>query len=1029
MRPIPFRELILRMFTELESSGTIFSFHEDQFYRKEDERTLSIFSQTCASPIGPAAGPHTQLAQNIIVSYLAGGRFMELKTVQKLDTLEIGKPCIDARDEGYNVEWSSEFTLEKSFDEYLKAWFALHLLESWMDMPQGDAPSFIFNMSVGYDLEGIRTEKMQHFIDSMIDASSHELFGRYSRDLNDLAAELGLKEVGRVSPCISPSVTLSTMHGCPPKEIEAICMYMLSEKNLDTFVKLNPTLLGYDRVRGILDSLGYDYLHLRRESFDHDLQYADAIEMLMRLSAKADSCGRSFGVKLSNTLGSVNDQGELPGDEMYMSGRALFPLTVTLAADLSEAFNGQLPFSYSGGANSENVSRLFDAGIRPITAATELLKPSGYLRMTDMAAACDEAEKGWSSSIVDVKALRTLAEDALVSGLYRKEYRGDGRITAGEKLPRYDCYIAPCVAACPIRQDVPEYLYLAGQGLFDEALELIYQKNPLPHIMGYICDHQCMYNCTRIDYEGAVQIRELKRISAEKGYEAYRASWIDQDASELKAAVIGAGPAGLSAAYFLALSGFNVTVFERESSAGGIVQHVIPDFRFPQEAIDADVSFIESLGVTFSFNADPDNLGVQDLKDRGFSYLIYAVGAEKGSELRLEKNTGKMTGSLAFLRSFRKKKAVSLGEHAVIVGGGNTAMDSARAAAAVPGVKTVTVVYRRTLKQMPADLEEYDNALKDGVVFTFLTNPVSLDGNTLTCRVMELGDPDESGRPMPVETSETFTLPCDTLITAVGETVNSEMLSAYGIPVNERGWADTDPETLETKLKHVYLIGDAQSGPSTVVRSAAAARKAYEHILDTVLGPEKEDEQEEEEFSKEDIEDMRDAELSFFSELRAKKRGRKPQLQRGDMEDEALAAYEASRCLECSYLCNKCVDVCPNRANAAVDVRVLEHFQDPYQIIHIDAFCNECGNCAVFCPWEGKPYTDKFTVFSLIDDFRNSANSGFFLDGEMLHIRDGEKELECRTNEISDADIGESNRLLILHIISSYKYLLTETGL
>ena len=220
-----------------------------------------IFSSAAANPVGPAAGPHTQLAQNIIAAWLAGGRYFELKTVQKLDALVIDKPCIDAADEGYNVEWSTELSLDQAYDEYLKAWMPC----TSSRRSSGQAPgSFLFNMSVGYDLDGIRTEKMDRFIGRLMDSSREPLFDRYREELAQLAADPGLlkgtpwqamrrsgpRSSRRASrPGICASVTLSTMHGCPPGEIESICSYMLKEKKLDTLVKLNPTLLGYERAR------------------------------------------------------------------------------------------------------------------------------------------------------------------------------------------------------------------------------------------------------------------------------------------------------------------------------------------------------------------------------------------------------------------------------------------------------------------------------------------------------------------------------------------------------------------------------------------------------------------------------------------------------------------------------------------------------------------------------------------------------------------------------------------------------------
>ena len=238
MRPVPFEELVERIFSEYRNHGTIFGIHKEDFFKPSGKHSINVFGQKCATPLGPAAGPHTQLAQNIVSAYMVGGRFMELKTVQIMDHLEIAKPCIDARDEGHNVEWSTEYTLEKAYDEYLKAWFAVHLIQAAFTGKAED-PDFIFNMSVGYNLEGIKQPKMQTYIDSMIDATKSPLFEQYKASLKNIIEEGTILEgtdieghakalkglENRISANISPSVTISTMHGCPPKEIEAICSY------------------------------------------------------------------------------------------------------------------------------------------------------------------------------------------------------------------------------------------------------------------------------------------------------------------------------------------------------------------------------------------------------------------------------------------------------------------------------------------------------------------------------------------------------------------------------------------------------------------------------------------------------------------------------------------------------------------------------------------------------------------------------------------------------------------------------------
>jgi putative selenate reductase len=955
-----------------------------------------------------------------------------------------------------------------------------------MNKGKFEKPSFIFNMSVGYNLEGIKTEKMQQFIDSMIDANKDPRFAEYLAEL-DAMLEEGLFDgspwdgmekklkglTSKISSNISPSTTISTMHGCPPKEIEDICTYMLSEKKIDTFVKLNPTLLGYDKVREILDNLGFDYIGLTRENFEHDLQYTDAIAMLHRLSDLAKKEGKGFGVKLTNTLGSVNDQGQLPGNEMYMSGRSLLPISTTVASRLSKEFGGKLPISYSGGANALTVQALFETGIRPITLATDMLKPGGYARLNQMVTILEKS-KAWDMDSIDLAKIEKLSKDACEGkfAVTEKEFRGTDSIKIGEDLPLFDCYVAPCQVACPIHQDVPEYIQLVGEGRYGDALTLIYDKNALPAITANICDHQCQLHCTRMDYEGAVQIREMKKIAVENGFEEFKQTWEGPtDKSEIKAAVIGAGPAGLSAAFFLARSGFDTTVYEREENAGGVVRHVIPGFRIPLEAIESDIEFIKAHGVDFRFSAKNEDITVKALKDNGYSYIFYAIGSEKDNAIPLKGETKNVLQSLSFLGAYRKDpSSVTLGKNVVVVGGGNTAMDSARAALRVPGVEKVSVVYRRTEKEMPADLEEYGLAKQENVEFLFLANPESFEGNKLVVRKMKLGDKDDSGRCRPVATEETFTLVADSMITAIGEHADTEKLTWYGVPVNEKGWPKTDKETLESEVEGVYAIGDVQSGPSTVVRCIASARTAVEACIDKVLGPLEEDEDDddcccghdhgedhecscghdhdedhecccgddededdecceeddEEELSPEEMEELTDDENAYFALINEKK---SQILLSKKVSDKKFAETEAKRCLECSYMCNKCVEVCPNRANVAIDVRNTGVFDNPFQILHLDAYCNECGNCDTFCPWDGGPYRKKFTLFSRMDDFENSTNEGFYSDNGEIVVRFEGKIYNCSMDEdgilVGDQEgITDEVAALIEEVFTSYSYLL-----
>ncbi|WP_040902742.1 putative selenate reductase subunit YgfK [Yokenella regensburgei] len=986
MRPVPFEELLTRIFDEYHDHRSIFGIPEQQFYSPAKQHDTRVFGESCATPIGPAAGPHTQLAQNIITSWLTGGRFIELKTVQILDRLELEKPCIDAEDECFNTEWSTEFTLLKAWDEYLKAWFVLHLLEEVFPLtPSSSGKSFIFNMSVGYNLDGIKQPPMQQFIDNMMDASAHPKFAMYRdtlqrwlnneafldrHQLNDIRPQLSTL-CERIPASMVHGVTLSTMHGCPPDEIEAICRYMLEEKSLNTFVKLNPTLLGYARVREILDTCGFDYVGLKEESFDHDLKIGQALEMLERLMSLAKDKHLGFGVKLTNTLGTINHKGALPGEEMYMSGRALFPLSINVAAMLSRAFNGKLPISYSGGASQLTVRDIFETGIRPITMATDLLKPGGYLRLSECMRELEQAD-GWDMTTIDVARLDALAERAVSMEYTQKHWKPEDRIEVSEKLPLTDCYVAPCVTACAIKQDIPEYIRLMGEQRYVEALELIYQRNALPAITGHICDHQCQYNCTRLDYDSSLNIRELKKIALEKGWEGYQERWHKPAGSGSlnPVAVIGAGPAGLAAGYFLARAGHPVTLFEREANAGGVVRNVIPQFRIPGELIQQDIDFVVAHGVNIVYGCEPD-LTVEKLQEDGFKYVLVGVGTDKNSGIKLRGDNANVLKSLPFLREYNRGVEMHLGKHVVVIGAGNTAMDCARTALRMPGVEKATIVYRRSLQEMPAWREEYEEAVHDGVEFMFLSNPEQFDADgTLTVRVMRLGEPDEKGRRRPVETDETRTMHVTTVITSIGEQQDCDALEAMGIPMDTSGWPEVNAEG-ETRKNGVFLIGDVQRGPSSIVSAIGNARRASDAIL-----------------ARENIRSHHsDKHWNNVDPAEIYRRKGAIVIENVGKDDrDAFVAQEASRCLECNYVCSKCVDVCPNRANVSIAV---PGFQNRFQTLHLDAYCNECGNCAQFCPWQGKPYKDKLTVFSLPQDFTNSTNPGFFVEDDRVHVRQG----------------------------------------
>ncbi|MBW5394592.1 putative selenate reductase subunit YgfK, partial [Brachyspira hampsonii] len=387
MTPIPFGNL-MNWVLEEKKTGKVFGI--SRAFKADKSKYYEIFGRKLETPIGPAAGPHTQLAQNIIAAYYTGSRFFELKTVQKMDGEElskcVAKPCIAANDECYNCEWSTELYVPQAFDEYVKAWVVLKVIAKEWDL--GDMDGFQFNMSVGYDYEGIKLEKIDNFIEGLKDASNTPIFKECIQWLNDNIdrfKNFKKEDIDKINADVCNSVTLSTLHGCPPTEIEKIASYLITEKKLNTFVKCNPTLLGYEYARKTLDEMGYDYISFTDFHFKDDLQYSDAVPMLQRLQKLASDNSLLFGVKITNTFPVDVKQKELPSEEMYMSGKSLFPLSMTVASRLSKDFDGKLRISYSGGCDYFNINDVIDAGIWPVTIATTLLKTGGYQRTEQIA--------------------------------------------------------------------------------------------------------------------------------------------------------------------------------------------------------------------------------------------------------------------------------------------------------------------------------------------------------------------------------------------------------------------------------------------------------------------------------------------------------------------------------------------------------------------------------------------------------------------------------------------------------------------
>ncbi len=443
--PQPLDRLLARVLDEFERDRAIFGLPKRSFWKAREGLDLSVAlpGGRAATPLGPAAGPHTQLAPNLVVAWLAGARILELKTVQVMDQLEIPRPCIDAPGEGYNVEWSQELKLEDSALQYAIAWLLVHVLAARGIAGEPTGPGVIFDGSVGYDLKGIRSDAVARFLDSLHDAGP--LLDGLRRGLPP--ALRAIADVP-VPERIVDTVTLSSFHGCPPDEIERIAEHLIQRHGLHVVVKLNPTLLGHDAVDALLHGpLGWNDVRLDRAAFEKDLQWADALPMLDRLAGVAAREGRGLGVKFTNTLVVRNTRGRLEGEQVYLSGAPLHVIATALASRFAEATAGRYPLSFSAGLDAENFADAVACGFAPATTCTDLLRPTGYRRLPRYLKALEaEMERTGTHDVPGyVRARAGLAADAPLADATRANLRAHAARAAAD--PRYGAAARPAAPA------------------------------------------------------------------------------------------------------------------------------------------------------------------------------------------------------------------------------------------------------------------------------------------------------------------------------------------------------------------------------------------------------------------------------------------------------------------------------------------------------------------------------------------------------------------------------------------------------
>jgi putative selenate reductase len=1026
-------DTLLKWIMQEEKHGQIFGIRKELFFvpQETDPFRMHRYGQLLETPLGVAAGPHTQLSQNLISAWLTGARYLELKTIQVLDELEVTKPCIDMTDEGYNCEWSQELKLDQSFDEYLNAWIVLHILKDKFGWGSPGQRGFIFNMSVGYNMEGILSPTVQRFLDRMQKCPDEK-----AEKIERLARFYPRVKALDIADRITDNITISTMHGCPPDEVEKIGRYFVEERRLNTTIKLNPTLLGPEGVRDILNNkLGFE-TQVPKMAFEHDLKYPDGVALIRSLMESAKKAGVAFNIKLTNTLETSNQEQNLPKNEqmVYMSGRALHPISINVAARLQNEFKGALEISFSAGTDCFNFADVLACNLKPVTVCSDILKPGGYARLSQY---LEEARKALqaagartleeyavsrsggtqSHEQAGFKNLEAYAKSAVNGSAYQKRHFPYDNIKTRKELKTFDCVHAPCMATCPATQNIPAYMYYAARGDYSRAYQVIMETNPFPHVQGMVCDHQCETKCTRINYDSPLLIREIKRFIAQQ-FDGPVDGPVNSPplpkplpSNGVKVAIIGAGPSGLSCAHFLALDGFEVQVFERKKFAGGWASDAIPAFRLDESSIRKDIDAILGLGVTIHYGATVNREQFEKLRKQ-FDYVYVAAGAQVGMPLGVpgEQAAGVMD-QLQFLSAVRRGERPNLGKKVAVIGGGNSAMDAARVAKRLVAADGgVTVLYRRTRKEMPAAAEEVQAMLDEGIELVELAAPERvLEENgrvkSIVCFRMKLGEKDESGRPRPVKIEgSSFELKVDSIIPAIGQRVAMDVLEFF--PEKQ---LKTNPVTQETQIENVFAGGDAVRGAATLIKAIGDGKQVAESIKRRALKS----------FA---VRASVSAKASDPADLMRRKALRQhgpmiPEIgfhERSGFDlvirtlDEATAREEAGRCLQCDELCWVCVTVCPNRANVGftieprelkiqqvkraggkVEIFDLETYrieQKP-QVLNIGDYCNECGNCATFCPTSGAPYLDKPKFHVTAQSFTSARLGYCFTNRDRLEYK------------------------------------------
>jgi NADPH-dependent glutamate synthase beta subunit-like oxidoreductase len=581
------------------------------------------------------------------------------------------------------------------------------------------------------------------------------------------------------------------------------------------------------------------------------------------------------------------------------------------------------------------------------------------------------------AALTDELAYDQASPGAMAAATSIRDALGDHREVFQSHIDTHNCATgecvrlvpAPCQMTCPAGIDVPTYVNLIGLGHDAEAIEVIRKDNPFPWVCGLVCTRPCEFLCVRGRVDKPISIKFLKAFAAERALSDhhYRNPAKAPDKGQ-RVAVVGAGPGGMTAAYYLVLKGYGVTVFEALPVAGGMMMLGIPRYRLPREVIDREVAMLEELGVEFKFNTRyGEHLSRESLQSEGFEAVFLAVGAHQAFKLNIpgENDYPQVIEAIDFLRRVALGDRRAPGRHAVVVGGGNVAIDAARTCLRL-GSEEVTIAYRRTRAEMPADVEEVEQAEDEGIHIAFLTIPTGIRGTAgrltgLNCIRAKLVKKDDSDRLFPVpEEGSDFIIETDCVVSAIGQRVDLDCLADLsGLKWSRRQTIQANTVSMETSIPGVFAVGDAVTGPATVVEAIGAGKRAAEAIDRYLSGipqpkmppvPVRRSRVEWMEVPASTKMTLRRPEMPLLNLER--RRTTFQQVELGYSEN--VVREEARRCLRCDIClrCGKCVEVCRDM----MGINALE-----FGFLNFDApgptdfrltaeRCILCGACAANCP-------------------------------------------------------------------------------